>query len=113
MKVLKRLKEGIDTLTKKTGEIRTNNKGNMMNFAIMSVITFIVVSYMLQLTPTMLGAVISATPTQTGAMAGMQGNVTNNIAAGGTLMSTADLVIPIVMVLGLLLIGFGVVVHKS
>ena len=113
MELFKAIKKGIDTLFKKTDEVKTNKKGNILGVAVTGIIAFIVVAYMLQLTPTMLGAVISATPTQTGAMLGMQNNVTANIAAGGTLLSTSELVIPIIVILGMLLVGFGITIHAK
>jgi hypothetical protein len=94
-----------DYLKGKVEAFKENRKGEMANFAISGVLALIVVGVILYIMFPILGGVAAATPTQTGALAGAQGNVTAAIASGATLVGIVEIVIAAVVILGVLMIG--------
>ncbi len=96
----------------KIKQLLENKKGEgMVDFAVGGVIGFIVVAVILYVMFPILAGVNTATPTITNAaLLGAQGNVTNSIASGAALTGIAEIVIPAVVILGVLMIGL---VHRK
>lgn len=96
-------------------DILKAKKGNIVDFAVSGIIGFIVVAVILYVGIPILGGVAtSTTPANATAswgagMAAAQANATSNIGSGANLMGIAEIVIPAVVILGVLLIGL---VHK-
>ena len=80
-----------------------NKKGSFMGIIPMVVGLIIIMAILVLQTP-ILGGIITATPTQTGAMSYAQGNITAGIASGATMEGIIPTVAAGVILLSLLMV---------
>jgi hypothetical protein len=98
----------LDQIKNRLKCLKENRKGEMAQFAIGGVLSFIVVGVILYIMFPILGGVSAATviaDNGNSTLAGSRGNVTNSIASGATLTGIVEIVIAAVVILGVLMIG--------